>query len=439
MQVKSVFCVNFLLACVYSNSNLNCNSSESIPGLECSNENNTDSDEINTDVSLEHKDFLENISNITDTQSLRFATPCETPNLEITYCVEISKCPVLQNVRKSKKYAAYIEASRCGPKLENQNDFKVCCGRFNNFRNVSNSIDNSIFPKPCGVQKIIMRGRIYGGTTAALKEYPWMARILHKNSRGRKTYGCAGFLIHARIVVTAAHCIQTPTRKIRGEPYAVVLGEHDITTKIDCTPRNITCADPLQQSRISNVIVHPKYDENSTNHYNDIALIQVKKSFKFTDYVQPLCLHTSSDTTINKYYISGWGKTATEEASSVKLKLDLPPVDKAVCYDKLLTLNLEIDETQICAGGEDGKDSCTGDSGGPLMIRDNDSIHYAAGIVSYGIGCGLKNWPGIYTNVTSFVGWIKTEMLKMTLSDRQARILKKQQKKHEEKNERANL
>ena len=55
------------------------------------------------------------------------------------------------------------------------------------------------------------------------------------------------------------------------------------------------------------------------------------------------------------------------------------------------------------------KDSCNGDSGGPLFGRDTlDSPMYAIGIVSSGTKiCGLGQ-PGVYTKVAVFEDWIKS-------------------------------
>lgn len=47
-----------------------------------------------------------------------------------------------------------------------------------------------------------------------------------------------------------------------------------------------------------------------------------------------------------------------------------------------------------------------GDSGGPLTCVENGS-YYVYGLVSWGDGCGLKNKPGVYTQVTKFASWIK--------------------------------
>ncbi|OWK56989.1 Hyaluronan-binding protein 2 [Lonchura striata] len=46
-----------------------------------------------------------------------------------------------------------------------------------------------------------------------------------------------------------------------------------------------------------------------------------------------------------------------------------------------------------------------GDSGGPLTCVQNGS-YYVYGLVSWGEGCGLKNKPGVYTQVTKFASWI---------------------------------
>ena len=70
-----------------------------------------------------------------------------------------------------------------------------------------------------------------------------------------------------------------------------------------------------------------------------------------------------------------------------------------------------IPEVMLCAG-EGGKDSCQGDSGGPLMCEEQagaglPSTRVQCGIVSWGIGCGDAQYPGVYTELAYFLDWIE--------------------------------
>jgi secreted trypsin-like serine protease len=61
----------------------------------------------------------------------------------------------------------------------------------------------------------------------------------------------------------------------------------------------------------------------------------------------------------------------------------------------------------LCAGApEGGKDACQGDSGGPLVVPDGASGWLQAGVVSWGNLCALPAWPGVYTRVANFTGWV---------------------------------
>ena len=63
---------------------------------------------------------------------------------------------------------------------------------------------------------------------------------------------------------------------------------------------------------------------------------------------------------------------------------------------------------EFCAGDKNaGRDSCSGDSGGPLIcVHGMEPILY--GVISWGDGCARKNSPGFYTKVTNYVEWINS-------------------------------
>ena len=70
----------------------------------------------------------------------------------------------------------------------------------------------------------------------------------------------------------------------------------------------------------------------------------------------------------------------------------------------------EITDGMILAGKSFSKpsqnvDTCYGDSGGPLLYV-YDGVTYLVGLTSWGTGCALKGYPGVYTNVNYYREWI---------------------------------
>ena len=62
----------------------------------------------------------------------------------------------------------------------------------------------------------------------------------------------------------------------------------------------------------------------------------------------------------------------------------------------------------FCAGyKEGGVDACQGDSGGPIVaLSDDGKAAKLIGITSWGKGCGLANFYGVYAKIASVRNWI---------------------------------
>jgi hypothetical protein len=63
-----------------------------------------------------------------------------------------------------------------------------------------------------------------------------------------------------------------------------------------------------QKYYVKNWIRHPEY--STTRVYHDIALIELDRTVKFSDNIQPACLHTKSDIPEFGLEVTGWGRTS---------------------------------------------------------------------------------------------------------------------------------
>ncbi|XP_009579343.1 PREDICTED: hyaluronan-binding protein 2, partial [Fulmarus glacialis] len=257
---------------------------------------------------------------------------------------------------------------------------------------------NEIF-KTCGQPEIQSTlKRIYGGAKTTAGKHPWMASLQIKTSK-RSRHFCGGVLIKACWVLTAGHCIEQPTENLQ-----VALGKQDLKKR----------EHQEQIFDVEKIIVHYKYREKDGVPHNDIALLKLKPVDGHcaveTKYVKTACLPNFSFPVGTDCFISGWGVTETDEVPRQLLDANVKLISQRKCnapraYDHVL------DESMFCAGNlqRPRADSCQGDSGGPLTCVENGS-YYVYGLVSWGDKCGLKNKPGIYTQVTTFLSWIKSKI-----------------------------
>ncbi|KAM4704528.1 trypsin-like [Rhinophrynus dorsalis] len=218
--------------------------------------------------------------------------------------------------------------------------------------------------------------KIVGGYTCTKNSVPYIVSL---NSG---YHFCGGSLINNLWVVSAAHCYKSSVQ--------VRLGEHNIAVS-EGTEQFINSA---------KVIRHPSYNSRTTD--NDIMLIKLASAATLNSYVKAVALPSSCAAAGTSCLISGWGNTLSSGTNYPDLLqcLNAPILTSTQCsnaYPGQITSNM------ICVGYiEGGKDSCQGDSGGPVVCNGQ-----LQGVVSWGYGCALKNYPGVYTKVCNYNAWIQ--------------------------------
>jgi len=114
--------------------------------------------------------------------------------------------------------------------------------------------------------------------------------------------------------------------------------------------------------------------------------------------------------TEERCFTSGWGTLSSGGSSTNDLQyVRVPAITNDQCNSDYGAGS--ITDAMICAGypGVGGKDACQGDSGGPFVCNDGGKA-VIAGVVSWGNGCALKDYPGVYARVTHVLDWIKENM-----------------------------
>uniref|UniRef100_A0A8C2E716 Peptidase S1 domain-containing protein n=1 Tax=Cyprinus carpio TaxID=7962 RepID=A0A8C2E716_CYPCA len=164
---------------------------------------------------------------------------------------------------------------------------------------------------------------------------------------------------------------------------------------------------------VMRLIIHHDYDKDSKN--NDIALLQLSSTITFSDYIKPVCLASASSEfgAGTKSWVTGWGllNFGGDETPNILQEVQIPVVSNSVCQSAYVSI---ITSNMLCAGLRGDKYvkclSLQGDSGGPLVIKKL-SRWIQAGIVSFGHKCALPNFPGVYTRVSKYQGWINSHII----------------------------
>lgn len=224
---------------------------------------------------------------------------------------------------------------------------------------------------------------VVGGSTAPEGAYPFMASL----QDGSGFAFCGGSIISSTWVLTAAHCVP----------------DEDASDLYVVTGRtNLASTSQGQRIKVRRVEVHPDYADST----HDAALLELSVPTTSPAIQLSTAANNALEAAGTPVTVTGWGdQTPTFGLNSTDR---LRSVDLKVVSDKECgQTNIGFDApTGVCAAAL-AKDSCQGDSGGPLFAT-SAGVRIQIGVVSYGMGCALPKFPGVYSEVNNAAirGWI---------------------------------
>ncbi|XP_069856969.1 kallikrein-1 [Dipodomys merriami] len=237
-----------------------------------------------------------------------------------------------------------------------------------------------------------IQSRIIGGSKCEKYSQPYQVAVYHYSN-----LQCGGVLLNSQWVLTAAHCFS--------DNYQLWLGRHNLFDD----------EEEAQYAQVSESFPHPYFNlsllKNNTRHpgedySHDLMLLRLTAPVDITKAVEPVVLPTEEAEINTTCIASGWGSI---EPQNFKFPDDLQCVDlKLLDNDVCRKAHPQkVTEFMLCAGHlEGGKDTCVGDSGGPLICNGE-----LQGITSWGhVPCGSPDKPGVYTSVTKYKQWIEETM-----------------------------
>jgi len=262
----------------------------------------------------------------------------------------------------------------------------------------------------CGIRPQANR-RVIDGSDAGFGTFPWQALVRIGKAK------CGGVLVNRQHVVTAGHCIKNKQLNNLN----VTLGEYHIGEELE--------AYPSRTYKVAAMVVHPNFQFSPAADRFDVAVLKLESPVNYAAHIAPICLpQVGRDPEPGTVaYAAGWGAIIPDDQlgplaflipkaqkrPTVLQVVDVPLIENRQCeqWHSRRGITVRLYPEMLCAGYKaGGKDSCKGDSGGPLMVRQRDGRFVLVGLVSAGFSCGKPGQPGIYHRISSTADWVSYQI-----------------------------
>ena len=237
----------------------------------------------------------------------------------------------------------------------------------------------------------IVRPRVLNGVDAKPGRHHYIVSLTDADNR----HLCGGTLISPDIVLTAAHC----------DPFVkkAQIGRFDNSNENEI----------FETISIRASKKHPKFDPRLL--LNDFMIVWLERP-SFYSPISAIRSNNDDSAITSPLTIIGWGITEKDarsyrgplkEAQLTYLSNERCSQSSGIIDGQSVTYEGLITDSMMCAR-DSISDACSGDSGSPLFIKgENQNEDIQVGIASWGFGCGLEDFPGVFARVSDQFEWIK--------------------------------
>ena len=233
---------------------------------------------------------------------------------------------------------------------------------------------------------------VFGGKVVAEGEHPYVGMVLLLDPRtGAFEQACSGSLIRRRYVLTAGHCTVLATGAT-GAAFIPTVNLDDVT--------------PADVHVSSAVATDPRYGPTrGVGIRYDAGLLKLARPVDAAPIAVAGAVDDEDHLGGTEARVVGWGAIDFRITFPKRLRrnqIELLSTDG--CH---AAWTLEFQHSNMICGGSKVTDTCIGDSGGPLLVRDDDGGWLLHGITSYGKTACYPTPDAVYARVSAVRPWIE--------------------------------
>jgi|GEM_PF-3991507 len=274
------------------------------------------------------------------------------------------------------------------------------------------------------VSKIENGQRIFGGVIAGQNEFPQVVSIAWPRGNAFSSF-CSGTLIGPREVLTAAHCVCSPTyngpedarpRVVFGSDVRVRNG---VRASFRIQDRFIKKKQTAENAELGDWCEAYNLGKKNIVRGQDLALLRLEREPKVATV--PVATHQLIfGIGLTELTLVGFGLTESKVLGQKRVT-SIHVADPICSVAGMKLYGCSVGRETVVIDFESKRDTCGGDSGGPVFIRDaNGRGYYLVAATSRAVGKGRACGPGgIYSLITPrVIDWLtNVHGLKLRLCD----------------------